>query len=85
MYNCEQHYVCLLSGQTYKHWQNLQQTRHRMEYLTLIVGFETLIVVRVRITVFWDVTPCMKVRRNVSNNSDEYLQVHSEVQVMLIL
>ena len=41
-----------------------------MEYLTFIVRFETLFAVRVRITVFWDVTPCIKVHRNVSNDSD---------------
>ncbi len=56
-----------------------------MEYLTLIVRFDTHIVVRVRFTVFWDVTPCKKIRRNVSNDSDEYSQVHSDFQVMLIL
>ena len=42
-----------------------------MKYLTFIVRSETLIAVRVTITVFWDVTPCNKIHRNVSNDSDD--------------
>jgi len=42
-----------------------------MKYLAFIVRFETFIAARVRITVLWDVTPCIKVHRNVSNDSDD--------------